>query len=65
LREITLRQQREQLCRPVADRNGIGGDILLWNLEADPQGRVTSSVRPIHRFETYEADMSIIEGMAA
>jgi len=65
LRDMAIRQHQLELCRPIEERNAIGGDILIWTLEADAAGKVTSSVRPIHRFDTYEADMALIEGKAA
>jgi hypothetical protein len=51
-----------------ADRNAIGGDILLWELRAFDKGEVRSSVQKVYRFPTRAEDMGIIRqkvGMAA
>lgn len=59
--DITRRQQECELRKTPTDRNAIGGDILLWELRANSQREVVSSVRRVHRFSTYDEDLSIIQ----
>lgn len=63
--EITRAQSDQELRKSPANRNAIGGDVLLWELGACSDGAVASRVRRTHRFATREEDMAIIRERAA
>ena len=62
---ITCEQHRLEMRLAAQDRNAIGGDILLWEMAAEPDGHVVSRVQRVHRFDTRGDDMALIRQKAA